>query len=45
MVDYICIWQLKSAVYDSMFFECKKADNMQEVNKNLHNFGLLIYWD
>ncbi len=36
-----CIWQLKNG-YGSMFFECKKAENMQEINKNLHIFGLLI---
>ncbi len=25
-----------------MFFECKTAENMQGVNKNLHIFGCLI---
>jgi hypothetical protein len=40
-----CIWQLKNAGYGSMFFECKKAENMQEMNKNLHVFGLLIILD
>lgn len=28
-----------------MFLECKKAENMQEMNKNLHIFGLLIILD
>jgi ribosomal protein S6 len=43
-IDY-CIWQLRNAVYGSMFFECKKAENIQEMNKNLHIFGLFITWD
>jgi hypothetical protein len=44
LLDYkggaYCIWQLKNAVYGSMFFECKKAENIQGMNKNLHIFGL-----
>jgi hypothetical protein len=38
------IRQLKNTVYGSMFFECKKAENMQKVSKNLHVFSLLIIW-
>ncbi|KIL73924.1 hypothetical protein SD78_2982 [Bacillus badius] len=32
-------WHLKSAVYGRIFFEYKKAENMQEMNKNLHIFS------
>lgn len=37
-----CIWQLNNAVYGGMFFECKKAKSMQELNTNLYVLGLLI---
>ncbi|MGG3694205.1 hypothetical protein [Heyndrickxia ginsengihumi] len=40
-----CIWQLKNAVYDSMFFLYKKAKNMHKMNENLHIFGLFIICD
>ncbi|WP_335713070.1 hypothetical protein [Neobacillus drentensis] len=32
-----CLWR--------DFFEYQKAENMQEMNKNLHIFGFLIIWD
>jgi hypothetical protein len=36
---------IKKAIFGSMIFECKKAENKQEMNKNLHIFGFLIMGD
>jgi hypothetical protein len=38
----MCIWQLKNAVYGSMFFECEKPEDMQGMNKSLHIFRFLV---
>lgn len=35
----------EDVVFGSMIFECKKAENKQEMNKNLHILGFYIMGD